>query len=46
MTIFLTTHYMEEAANADHVVIIDKGKIVVEGTPAFLKKNTVVTYLK
>jgi len=37
MTIFLTTHYMEEAANADHVVIIHKGKIVCEGTPAALK---------
>lgn len=37
MTIFLTTHYMEEAANADHVVIINKGKIVAEGTPASLK---------
>lgn len=37
MTIFLTTHYMEEAANANHVVIIHKGKIVVEGTPAMLK---------
>lgn len=37
MTIFLTTHYMEEAANADHVVIIKKGKIVAEGTPASLK---------
>ncbi|MBE0700302.1 MAG: ABC transporter ATP-binding protein [Acholeplasmataceae bacterium] len=37
MTIFLTTHYMEEAANADHVVIINKGKIVAEGTPAKLK---------
>ncbi|HAX03920.1 MAG: multidrug ABC transporter ATP-binding protein [Tenericutes bacterium GWC2_34_14] len=37
MTIFLTTHYMEEAANADHVVIISKGKIVAEGTPAELK---------
>ncbi len=37
LTIFLTTHYMEEAANADHVVIINKGKIVTEGTPAFLK---------
>lgn len=37
MTIFLTTHYMEEAANADHVVIINKGKIVAEGTPAQLK---------
>ncbi len=37
MTIFLTTHYMEEAANADHVVIINKGKIVAQGTPAELK---------
>lgn len=37
MTIFLTTHYMEEAAVADHVVIINKGKIVAEGTPAELK---------
>lgn len=39
ITIFLTTHYMEEAANADHVVIIHKGLIVVEGTPAFLKEK-------
>jgi len=37
LTIFLTTHYMEEAANADHVVIIHKGKIVAQGTPAELK---------
>jgi multidrug/hemolysin transport system ATP-binding protein len=37
LTIFLTTHYMEEAANADHVVIINKGEIVAEGTPATLK---------
>ncbi len=37
LTIFLTTHYMEEASNADHVVIIKKGKIVAEGTPATLK---------
>lgn len=37
MTIFLTTHYMEEAAKADHVVIINKGHIVAEGTPAALK---------
>lgn len=37
MTIFLTTHYMEEAAKADHVVIINKGQIVAEGTPAALK---------
>lgn len=39
ITIFLTTHYMEEAANADHIVIINKGKIIVEGTPAFLKEK-------
>jgi multidrug/hemolysin transport system ATP-binding protein len=39
MTIFLTTHYMEEASNADHVVIINKGKIVAEGTPAVLKEQ-------
>jgi len=39
MTIFLTTHYMEEASNADHVVIIHKGKIVAEGTPAILKEK-------
>ncbi|MCF7932554.1 MAG: ATP-binding cassette domain-containing protein [Acholeplasmataceae bacterium] len=37
LTIFLTTHYMEEAAEADHVVIIDRGKIVASGTPATLK---------
>lgn len=37
MTIYLTTHYMEEAAVADHVVIINKGKICAEGTPAALK---------
>ena len=39
MTIFLTTHYMEETANADHVVILDKGKIVSAGTPAELKRS-------
>lgn len=39
MTIFLTTHYMEEAALSDHVVIINKGKIVAQGTPSFLKET-------
>ncbi|MBN2267933.1 MAG: ABC transporter ATP-binding protein [Acholeplasmataceae bacterium] len=39
ITIFLTTHYMEEAANADHVVIINKGQIIVQGTPAALKEK-------
>ena len=37
MTIFLTTHYMEETRDADHVVILDKGRIVTCGTPAELK---------
>ena len=39
MTIFLTTHYMEEAAKADYVVIIDKGQIVARGTPYTLKEQ-------
>jgi multidrug/hemolysin transport system ATP-binding protein len=37
MTVFLTTHYMEEAAGADWVAIIDGGHIVAEGTPHDLK---------
>ena len=37
MTVFLTTHYMEEAAEADYVVILDQGRIVAEGTPLALK---------
>lgn len=39
MTVFLTTHYMEEAAEADYVVILDAGKIVAEGTPLELKNK-------
>lgn len=37
MTIFLTTHYMEETRDADRVVILDKGQIICQGTPAELK---------
>ena len=37
MTIFLTTHYMEETTNADKVVIIHKGHPICEGSPAELK---------
>ena len=36
-TVFLTTHYMEEAADADYVMILNKGKIAAEGTPLQLK---------
>ncbi len=39
MTVFLTTHYMEEAADADYVVILDKGQIAAEGTPLTLKNT-------
>lgn len=39
MTVFLTTHYMEEAAEADYVVIIDSGEISAQGTPLELKNN-------
>ena len=37
ITVFLTTHYMEEATDADYVVILDNGKICAEGTPIELK---------
>ena len=37
MTIFLTTHYMEEATDSDYIIIIDHGKIAARGTPQELK---------
>ena len=46
MTVFLTTHYMEEAADADDVVIIDKGEIVAHGTPSVLKERYSSDYLE
>ena len=39
MTVFLTTHYMEEAEKATYVVIISKGHIIAEGTPLELKNQ-------
>ena len=45
MTVFLTTHYMEEAADADYVVILDAGKIAAEGTPLELKNRYAGDYL-
>lgn len=38
-TVFLTTHYMEEAACADYVIVIDKGEISARGTPSELKEK-------
>jgi len=39
LTVFLTTHYMEEAAEAHYVVILDKGRIVAKGSPIDLKEK-------
>lgn len=39
MTVFLTTHYMEEAATADYIIIIDRGQIVAKGTPYNLQEQ-------
>jgi len=41
MTVFLTTHYMEEAAKASYVIVLDSGSIVAEGTPYELKNKYV-----
>lgn len=48
ITIFMTTHYMEEAEVCDQIAIIDKGKIIASGTPRSLKKliGGDVIYLK
>ena len=45
MTVFLTTHYMEEAAEADYVVIIDSGRIAARGTPLELKNAYTGDYI-
>lgn len=45
LTVFLTTHYMEEAADADYVVILDHGKIAAEGTPLMLKNTYTRDYI-
>lgn len=37
MTVVLTTHYMEEATLADHIIIMKEGKIIASGSPAMLK---------
>ena len=45
LTVFLTTHYMEEAAEADHIVILDSGRIVAQGTPLQLKNAHTADYI-
>ena len=44
-TIFLTTHYLEEAEQADRICILNKGKVVTNGTPEQVKANLVETYV-
>lgn len=46
MTVFLTTHYMEEAQAADKIIIIDKGQKLAEGTPFELKQRFAKDSLK
>lgn len=45
MTVFLTTHYMEEAAEADQVVILDGGRIAAAGTPLELKNQYAADFI-
>ncbi len=45
ITVFLTTHYMEEASEADYVVILDGGQISAEGTPLALKNQYAGDYV-
>jgi ABC-2 type transport system ATP-binding protein len=44
-TIFLTTHYLEESEDADHVCVINHGKIVMYGTPRDIKKKMIHEYI-
>lgn len=46
LTVFLTTHYMEEASSADYVLILDGGKKVAEGTPHQLKNDYANDYIR
>jgi multidrug/hemolysin transport system ATP-binding protein len=46
MTVFLTTHYMEEAAKAQYVSIMEAGKLVADGTPSELKEKYAHDMLK
>lgn len=45
MTVFLTTHYMEEAADSDYIIILDSGKISAKGTPLELKNKYTGDYI-
>ena len=44
VTVVLITHYMDEAAQADRVIVMDKGKVLLDNTPLEVFKN--ITLLK
>lgn len=46
MTVFLTTHYLEEAEKADRLTIIDDGRVIAEGTPKDIKEKNTSSLLK
>lgn len=45
LTVFLTTHYMEEAVDSDHVVILDAGRVMADATPLQLKNDYTGDYI-
>lgn len=45
VTIFLTTHYLEEAEHADYITILNKGRIVSKGTPKEIKDSLIQEYI-
>jgi len=46
MTVFFTTHYMEEAASANYITMIHRGQIVARGTPSELKDEHSSDFLR
>lgn len=45
ITIFLTTHYLEEAEGSDFICIIDEGKITAKGTPQEIKETLIKKFI-
>ena len=45
ITIFLTTHYLEEAEKSDYICVIDEGHIVAKGTPNEIKQSLIKNYV-
>src|SRR5204862_2518617 len=46
LTVFLTTHYVEEAEPCDRVAVLDRGRLAAFGTPADLKRTAGVSSLE